>query len=199
MNLRWMGMCAISVLLPLAVRATIQPRPALPPPGGAFSGTPPSAAASAAQVQAGPSGQIQDLVGDKLVNAKGDDVPVSALGGKKVIGLYFSASWCGPCHAFTPVLVKAYNEARQVGLPVEIILVSSDESAGAMKKYMREMDMPWLAIPFASSKREQLSAKYQVRGIPTLIIVDANGVTLETNGRGAVSAQGAKALEAWAK
>jgi hypothetical protein len=30
------------------------------------------------------------------------------------IALYFSAGWCGPCHQFTPELVKFYNEMKQI-------------------------------------------------------------------------------------
>ncbi len=193
MKIRLLPLSAVALALTLAAGAAVQPRPALPPPGGAF------ADAGGATAASGPSAPIQELVGDKLVNAEGQEVPLTALGGKKAIGLYFSASWCGPCHAFTPALVKAYKKAREAGLPIEIILVSADQSAGAMKKYMREMGMPWPAIPFDGPKRDQVSAKYQVSGIPTLIIVDANGVTLDTNGRGAIIADGAKAFEKWAK
>ena len=37
----------------------------------------------------------------------------SALAGK-VVGVYFSASWCGPCKQFTPTLIECYHEIRRM-------------------------------------------------------------------------------------
>ena len=52
----------------------------------------------------------------------------TALNGKKVIGLYFSAHWCGPCRGFTPALVEWYNEFKQShekGTELDIIFVNN--------------------------------------------------------------------------
>ena len=52
-----------------------------------------------------------DLIsGQTLVKADGSKVQAStALTGKNVICLYFSAHWCPPCRAFTPVLKDFYE------------------------------------------------------------------------------------------
>jgi len=48
--------------------------------------------------------------------------------------------------------------------------------------------MPWLALPFADRERkEALSKKFKVRGIPTLVILDADGTTITTDGRSVVT------------
>jgi nucleoredoxin len=44
-----------------------------------------------------------------------------------VIGLYFSASWCGPCKAFTPKLAACYKALKERGAPFEIVFISSDK------------------------------------------------------------------------
>ena len=33
-----------------------------------------------------------------------------------VLALYFSAHWCPPCRQFTPLLARAYSQAKQAGL-----------------------------------------------------------------------------------
>ena len=53
--------------------------------------------------------------------------------------------------------------------------------------------MPWLAIPFEDrDAKAKLSEKYGVSGIPTLILVDSNGETIDKQGRAKVMQNGAK-------
>lgn len=139
---------------------------------------------------------IEALFGDKLVNAAEDDVSASGLE-EKVIGVYFSAHWCPPCRQFTPRLVEAYNAVKEDGGGMEIVFVSSDRNEGAMFDYMDEVSMPWLALPFESRNKDNLAKKYQVRGIPRLVILDAQGKVLSDDAREAVMAKGAKAFQDW--
>ncbi|KAI7997062.1 putative nucleoredoxin 1 [Camellia lanceoleosa] len=99
-------------------------------------------------------------------------VKFDCLKGKKV-GLYFSASWCGPCQQFTPNLVEVYNEVSSKG-DFEIVFVSADEDEEAFKGYFSKM--PWLAIPFSDSgTRDHLDELFKVMGIPYLVIIDESG------------------------
>lgn len=43
-----------------------------------------------------------------------------ALGSKKSVALYFSASWCKPCREFTPKLVELYNKKKAEGEDFEV-------------------------------------------------------------------------------
>ena len=47
-----------------------------------------------------------------------------------MIGLYFSAHWCPPCKAFTPVLVEAHQKLKATGRDFEVVFVSSDKDMG---------------------------------------------------------------------
>ena len=38
-----------------------------------------------------------------------------ALAGKKFVALYFSASWCGPCKRFTPLLAVCHEDQAKAG------------------------------------------------------------------------------------
>ncbi|MFM7374058.1 MAG: thioredoxin-like domain-containing protein [Chthoniobacterales bacterium] len=139
---------------------------------------------------------LEELIGTELVDAKGDKVETSSLAGK-VIGLYFSASWCGPCKMFTPELVKFRDRNDE---KFEVVFVSSDRSAEDQQEYMKDYDMEWPAIPYDSPLRQELGAKYEVRGIPSLVIVDDQGNLITKDGRSEISGSDSdarKALREW--
>ena len=48
--------------------------------------------------------------------------------------------------------------------------------------------MPWLTLDFKErKKKDQLSSKYNVRGIPTFVLLDGDtGETISANARGSV-------------
>ncbi|MCK4563413.1 MAG: redoxin domain-containing protein [Verrucomicrobia bacterium] len=139
---------------------------------------------------------IYKLFGDELRNNRKKKVSVDELSGK-IIGIYFSAHWCGPCRKFTPELVEFHEKMTKKGKPFEIVFVSSDSSKSDMYNYVEEMDMPWLMLPYGDDHKKSLSEKFGVRGIPMLVIIDAEGNTITKNGRGEVSSQGAKAFDKW--
>ena len=153
-----------------------------------------AAAASAAEAEVPPA--LEALFGKRLVNAKGKKVSAATLAGKK-IGIYFSASWCPPCRAFTPQLVAAYRQLQTEGQPFEVVLVPSDQTEAAMEKYMKDHEMPWLAVPFGDKHVQALKEKFAVAGIPKLVVVDAQGQTLSAEARGEVAAHGAAAYAGW--
>jgi len=139
---------------------------------------------------------LEELIGTELVDAKGDKVETSSLAGK-VIGLYFSASWCGPCKMFTPELVKFRDRNDE---KFEVVFVSSDRSAEDQQEYMKSYDMEWPAIPYDSPLRQELGAKYEVSGIPSLVIVDDQGNLITKDGRDEMSGSDSdarKALREW--
>jgi nucleoredoxin len=116
---------------------------------------------------------------DFLIRNNDDQVKFDNLKGKKV-GLYFSASWCGPCQQFTPNLVEVYNDLFPKG-DFEIVFVSADEDDEAFKGYFSKM--PWLAIPFSDSNtRDRLDESFKVMGIPYLVILDEEGKVMTEDG-----------------
>mmetsp|Transcript_12111 Transcript_12111/g.21266 ORF Transcript_12111/g.21266 Transcript_12111/m.21266 type:complete len:303 (+) Transcript_12111:98-1006(+) len=129
------------------------------------------------------------LLGDTLLQPGGDGtVSTSEALKSKTVGLYFSAHWCPPCRRFTPQLAKKYKALKEAGKDFEIVFVSSDRDEDAFDKYHSEM--PWLALPFQSrDKKSALSARYNVSGIPTLVVLDSSGETITEDGRMAVSSK----------
>ncbi|KAM1082580.1 hypothetical protein EV1_020950 [Malus domestica] len=107
-----------------------------------------------------------------LLRNNGDQVEISSLTGK-IVGLYFSASWCGPCRRFTPNLVEVHQDLAAKG-DFEVVFISSDRDEESFNGYFSKM--PWLSIPFSDLEtRKRLKEFFKVRGIPHLVIIDANG------------------------
>lgn len=119
-----------------------------------------------------------------LINKDGSAAPAEDLNGK-ILGLYFSAHWCGPCRKFTPMLVAKYNEIIAAGHKFEIIFVSADEDEEAALAYFAEM--PWKMINYVDRDTESsLSELYKVQGIPTLVLLDEGGNLITNDGRSAL-------------
>ncbi len=101
---------------------------------------------------------------------------------------YYTASWCGPCLAYTPRLVAFYNEHRPKLDTFEIVLVTSDRDKDAMLEYARDKKMPWPHVDFARTDRIKQTLDHGVRGIPSVIVCDLEGnVVARTTDIGALT------------
>jgi nucleoredoxin len=100
------------------------------------------------------------------------------LANTKYYAVYFSASWCGPCKAFTPDLVKWYNEQKPKHPEFELIFASNDMDENAMEAYMAEDKMPWPAIKYSKVKSAKNVQELSGKGIPCLVFLDADGKVL---------------------
>lgn len=131
-----------------------------------------------AEAAAGPAGLARMLEG-RLVRLDGRKVraaPAGAVNGARLVALYYSASWCGPCKQFTPQLVSAYRELKAKHPEFEVVFVSSDRSEGAMEDYMKDDGMPWLAVDY--DRRDEKLMGYCGPGIPCLVLVNEHGRVL---------------------
>ena len=118
------------------------------------------------------------LVHDKSENL----VDLATLRSNDVVGLYFSAHWCGPCRGFTPKLAELYNKCKENNRKFEIVFLSSDSDEKEFKEYYEEM--PWYALDYKErSLKSLLSDIYDVQGIPTLILLNGKGEMITEDGR----------------
>jgi len=107
---------------------------------------------------------------------------LSSLLDNQLVGLYFSASWCGPSRKFTRKLKEIYSKLQSQGEKIEVIFISSDQDKESFESYFKIM--PWLALDFNQREiEEKLSLGFEVNSIPTLIWVDPT--TGEVNKKGA--------------
>jgi nucleoredoxin len=140
--------------------------------------------AAACILAAAASAVAQDLapqLTNRLVTLSGkrtQPVADQSIKDANYIALYYSAGWCGPCRAFTPELVRFYNEYKAKIPGFELVFMSQDNSEPEMEKYMADMSMPWPALRYTSVRTSPTLMRYGGPGIPCLVLLNSKGEVL---------------------
>jgi len=151
------------------------------------------AAEDAEENEASEKVDLQLTLPETLLDPKGNKISSDLLAGKYV-GLYFSASWCGPCRVFTPSLIKFRNKHKA---EFEVVLVGADGSSRAQANYMRKYKMPWLAMQNQSPEAKETRQATGVKQIPALVILGPDGKILSKDGKKEIAQSAETALEDW--
>lgn len=86
--------------------------------------------------------------------------------------LDFWASWCSPCRAKSPELVKMYNKYKDRGL--EIVSVSLDSKLPAWKKAIESDGLHWIHLSSLQGWQCPVASLYRVHGVPACFVLDAD-------------------------
>lgn len=122
--------------------------------------------------------------GRNFVLSQSRQVPVSSLIGKTV-GLYFSARQCPPSVKFTPKLVHVYQTLKASNEDFDIVFVSMDKDETDFSECYS--GMPWLALPYNEDASRSLSCYFDIKGIPSLVIIGPDGKTVSKEGRNLIN------------
>ena len=143
---------------------------------------------------------IFGLNSQSLKSLEGDwnDVPADlSLESKKLVAFYLSAHWCPPCRNFTPILKDAYDEYSEESSDIDIVFVSSDWSLEDMQEYMKTSRVSWLALPYNSELGASLKSRFNIQGIPALIVCKRDGKVITKDGKGEIQRAGTDAMRQW--
>lgn len=100
----------------------------------------------------------------------GSFVPTPTAMRGKVVVVDFWAAWCMPCRAVVPVLNDWYARYNAQGL--EVVSVTTDPVVTAAQD-VRELGVTY---PVFSDEEAQTSRAFLATTLPTLVLVDRNGV-----------------------
>ena len=99
----------------------------------------------------------------------------------KYVMLEFWASWCGPCRAEIPHLMRVHEKYKDFN----IVSVSVDEKEADWQKAMKEERMTWTQARITGGIMGEEMKKFNITGIPMCMVLDGEGRFYRTNTRGA--------------
>ena len=117
-----------------------------------------------------------------LPNAQDSMVNLSSFKGKPVL-VDFWASWCGPCRAENPSVVKLYKKFREKGFVV--FGVSLDMKKSDWIKAIKKDRITYLQVIDKDGWNSAVAGKYFVDQIPSSFLLDKEGKIVAINFDGA--------------
>lgn len=139
-------------------------------------------AANIAGAKATEVGNMAPNFGHKDVTGK--MVKLSDYKGQYVL-LDFWASWCGPCRAENPKVLKAYNAFKSKNFTVLGVSIDREDARDKWLKAIKDDGMPWMQL-IDSDNTDKTSASnlYAIKAIPSNFLIDPNGKIIAKNLRG---------------
>jgi len=106
----------------------------------------------------------KDLLGNPLSVSQYED---------KVVLVEFWATWCVPCVAELPNILKAYNKHHSNGL--EVIGISLDQDEQKLKSFLKAKEIPWVQYFDGKGWENKLAVKYGIDLVPATFLLDRQG------------------------
>ncbi|NML22483.1 AhpC/TSA family protein [Pseudoflavitalea sp. G-6-1-2] len=116
-------------------------------------------------------------------NVDGQPVSLSAYRGKYLL-LDFWASWCGPCRAENPNLVKLYETYEHKGFTILGVSLDRPGKHDAWVEAIKADKLVWTQVSDLQFWNNAVAKQYGVKFIPQNLLLDPTGKIIAKNLRG---------------
>lgn len=116
-------------------------------------------------------------------DAKGNKVKLSDFKGRYVL-LDFWASWCGPCRAENPEVVKAFNTYKDKSFTVLGVSLDKEDKRDAWQQAIVKDGLVWTQVADLKGWDNSAAKLYEVHAIPQNYLIDPAGKIVAKNLRG---------------
>jgi len=113
----------------------------------------------------------------------GKAVKLSDFRGKYVL-VDFWASWCKPCRAENPNLLKAYNKFKDKNFTILGVSLDDEQTRRAWTGAVQKDGLPWTQVSELKGFEGKAAKLYGVTAIPANFLIDPNGKIIARNLRG---------------
>jgi len=114
-------------------------------------------------------------------DVEGKNVNLASYKGKYLL-IGFWASWCGPCRAENPNMLKAYSRFRDKGF--DVLSVSLDDKREKWVAAIQADNLQWTQVSDLKGWKNEVAEKYGIRAIPQNLLIDPKGNIIAKNLRG---------------
>lgn len=100
----------------------------------------------------------------------------------KIVLVDFWATWCGPCVAELPNVQRLYRQYHSRGF--EVLSISLDDKKSDLTNFVKARKIPWTQLYSGKGWKDDNARRYNVRGIPFMILIGVDGRIVAVDPRG---------------